>query len=165
MKAQFTIDFYIALITFVVFTTYIAFQVFSYTPPYLMEIESQKLRSEIFQISEILINDAGEPANWSNINDIKRLGLSNETLNYTNYLSTTKIHQIGICDDAKYEKVKGLLDIKNDFTLILTNVTSGDILINCTLNQTVFKKIAASISRIVAIDSGDYGELTLEVWE
>jgi len=64
VKAQFSVDFYIALITFVLLISYISFQVLTFSPLYTKEINTQRLRAEAFQISEILVNDFGEPKDW-----------------------------------------------------------------------------------------------------
>lgn len=165
MKSQFSIDFYVAIIVFVLFSTYILFQVISFTPSYIREINNQRLKSEAFQISELLINDPGEPLNWEDLdeNQIKRIGFSNHIVNYTNYLSLRKIQRIGICDEIKYEKVKKWLAIKESFSLLLKNLKSNEILISCFPAQKIPKELIV-ISRIVYLDSGDYGVLTLELW-
>jgi hypothetical protein len=171
MKAQFSIDYYVALIIFILLTTYISFQVLAFSPLYTKEINSQRLKSEAFQISEILINDAGQPVNWENVdeNSIKRIGLSNESLNYTNFLSTKKILTLASlignpCSQLGYEKIKSWLGIQDSFSFSLINKTSGTTILSCSPEQRVARELVANISRVVAFDSGDYGILNLEVW-
>jgi hypothetical protein len=171
MRAQFSIDYYVALIIFILLTTYISFQVLAFSPLYTNEINSQRLRSEAFQISEILINDAGQPVNWENVdeNSIKRIGLSNESFNYTNFLSTKKISALknligNPCSQTGYGKIKGWLDVQDDFSFSLINKTSETTIISCNPPQKVARRTLVNISRIVSFDSGDYGILNLEVW-
>ena len=171
MKAQFSLDYYVALIFFVLFITYIFFRVASFSPLYTKEINTQRIRAEAFQISEILINDVGEPARWYQVSqtEIKRIGLSNESLNYTNFLSTKKISALNSlignpCTQSGYEKIKSWLSIEDDFAFTLINKTSETTILSCKPQQKVARELVVNISRIVAFDSGDYGILNLEVW-
>lgn len=62
MKAQISfVEFIIAFSIFSVFVAYLFFRLLSFMPAYLNEIRSERVRSEAYQISELLINDPGEP--------------------------------------------------------------------------------------------------------
>ena len=77
MKAQISYDFYFSLVVFVLFISFLFFRLITFLPFYSDEISIQRLRSEAYQISEILINDAGHPGNWhTDMPNAKRLCLA-----------------------------------------------------------------------------------------
>ena len=165
MKAQFNIEYFVSIIIFIGFVAYIFFQVLTFTPEYLNEIKNEEARSEAYQISELLINDYGEPIDWD-LDTVERVGLSNEIQNKTNLLSIEKIRLIG----TRCSEVDGYLDVKNwistdhDFTILLSDSSVGSILIRCNPSTTAVRTVNVSVSRIVAFDNGNYGELVVEVW-
>jgi len=65
MKAQISYEYYFSLVLFVIFVLYVVFYVISTVPSYTREIKSQLLMSEAYQISELLVNDPGEPYSWA----------------------------------------------------------------------------------------------------
>jgi len=65
MKAQASFEYYFSLVLFVMFATYIVFQTISVTSVYRREIRNRLLKTEAYQISELLVNDLGEPINWA----------------------------------------------------------------------------------------------------
>lgn len=169
MKGQLSIDYYISLIVFVVFVTYLFFQLLRFTPLYLHEINSQRLRSEAYQISELLINDPGEPSNWheANESDVKRIGLSDHSMNKTNTLSYPKIMSLSIYDcsePAEYNKIRNWLGTEDEFSLLLINRVDDTTLLNCFPSQVKSGVIRVDVGRIVAIGQNSYGELTLQLW-
>lgn len=166
MRAQISIDFVIAIIVFIIFSTYILFRILALRPVYLSEIENERIRSEAFQISEILVKDNGQPANWYlNPNQAKRIGLLNETFNQSNLLSIIKINQLNnIC--SNYDRVRELLDVKDlQFSILLVD-SKSNILLNCIPPSVRVKTFGVifTVERIVALDSGDYGILSVRVW-
>jgi hypothetical protein len=101
--------------------------------------------------------------------ETKRIGLANETFNYTNFLSVKKISKLisligNPCSNDGYNTIKSLLDVKDDFSFSLINKTSGSTIIICAPQQKVARELVVNISRVVAFDSGDYGILNIEVW-
>ncbi len=164
MKAQISVEYFISLILFIGFIAYIFFQVLRFTPVYLTEIKNEEIRSEVYQISELLVNDHGEPANWD-LGTINRLGLSDETQNKTNLLSRRKINLIeSRCSAGGYSDIKTWIGTEHDFTIILTDLSTSSILINCKPDTFITRTINATVRRVVAFDSGNYGELIVEVW-
>jgi len=65
MKGQISFVEYIVSITiFITFAVFFFYNLLSFMPTYLNEIRNERVRSEAYQISELLINDLGEPVNW-----------------------------------------------------------------------------------------------------
>lgn len=170
MKGQFSIDFYISFIFFIMFVIYLFFQISKIIPNYLNEVNVQTLRSEAYQISELLINDLGEPKDWNILpedqrNKIKRIGLLDETQNKTNLISQTKATALNtICNSADgYEMIKSKIATDYQFSLILINRVNNETLINCFVSGAMTKPIRVDMRRIVAFDNS-YGELILQMW-
>ena len=121
-------------------------------------MKKQSLLVEAYQISEILVNDVGEPANWYSlqINQTKRIGLLNESINRTNVVSITKARVLDTICNSNYQIFKQLLDLKNDINLIA--YIGSNVLANCT--HPVGERVA-KINRIISFDNGSYGELII----
>lgn len=162
MKAQLTIEYYVSIIVFILFVAYLFFQLIVTSPQFLRESESERLRSESYQISELLINDPGEPINWPT-QVVKRVGLSSN-LNKTNLLAKEKITAFQSKCISDYENLRKLIGTEYYFSINLTNRISGELLINCKPPIAITKWTKASISRTVALDSNEFAELTLQLW-
>src|SRR4030042_873859 len=162
MKAQLSIEYYVSLTIFILFVGYIFFQLIIRSPQFIVEVQNERLRSESYQISELLINDPGEPIVWNQAN-VKRIGLSSN-LNETNLLSNEKISALQSICNTDYEKIRKLIGTEYYVSIELTNMTSGEKLIVCTSPISVTKKTKVATTRIVALDSKDFGELVLQLW-
>lgn len=168
MKGQFSVDYLVALIIFVTFVLYLAFRLLQFFPAYVNAVDEQRLRAEAYQISEILVNDLGQPINWdtllpNQIDQIKRVGLSDQTKNKTNALSLSKITAFNsACNQPNgYLNIKSWLGTELRFSINLTK-SDGTKLIDCTSPQTA-GLLKVDIKRIVAFGSS-YGNLSVEVW-
>jgi len=166
-KGQFSYDYFISMIIFILFVAYIAFQIMALRPAYLREVRNEILRSESYQLSDLLVNDPGEPLNWD-VASVKRIGLSNE-INKTNYLSVAKIVKLAsLCPQAGYSTSFPQLfgvDKKYQFSIIVKNITSGLPLADCHPSSIIAARaINTSIKRVVVLDSGEYGEVTVQMW-
>jgi hypothetical protein len=165
MKAQISfVEFLTTLIIFISFVTYLSFQISTLIPNYLSEVRRERINSEAFQLSELLINDPGEPTNWPsvNFNDVKRLGLSDEKTNKTNFLSLYKIKAFDSNCSSNYAKVKEKLGADYDFSVFLIDDKS-QLRINCKPTTIIFRGINITMRRVVVFDGG-FGELILQVW-
>jgi len=166
-KGQFSYDYFVSMIIFILFVAYIAFQIMAMKPAYLGEVRNEILRSESYQLSDLLVNDPGEPLNWD-VASVKRIGLSNE-VNKTNYLSVVKIARLAsLCPqvgyDSSFPQLFGI-DKKYQFSVIVKNITSGLPLADCHPSSIIAAKaINTSIKRVVTLDSGQYGEVTVQMW-
>lgn len=167
MKGQISfVEYLVAFVIFVVFIGYFSLQIIKYVPEYLNQIRSERVRSEAYQISEILVNDPGYPLSWT-VLTVQRLGLSDETRNLTNFLSLNKINAIGdgtnLCKPG-YDNVKKWLASEFDFSITLTRKSPSEIvLIDCRPSVTAVRAINTTIRRIVSFDSS-YGELIVQMW-
>jgi len=169
MKGQFSFEQIISLIVFISFASYIFFVVFSQVPVYISEIRNEELRSEAYQISELLINDPGSPPDWYKAGrTLVRIGLSNETENKTNYVLTDKLNKLdSICRTGGYQTIKTAIDTDYEFSI---NITGSElcpsIKIDCRPTPPYRSKVSSAIiRRLFAIDQGScYAELVLEIW-
>lgn len=170
MKGELSFIEYIASMSvFISFVAYIFFLLLRYYPLYVQEMEAERKRLEAYQISEILINDPGDSADWDSLNSVKRLGFSDETKNKTNLLSLAKINKMrdlwsnDFCAPG-YEWVKSKIDSEFDFSLTLVNLITQELLINCLPPKVVITPTNITVRRIVTFSSGDFGELIVQVW-
>lgn len=173
-----SIDFYVAVITFIIIVVYFLFQISSIVPNFINQIEEQRLMSEAYQVSEILVNDIGQPKNWDtligNVGQISRIGLSDQNTNKTNLIATNKV------DALRYMCLgqKGYMDVKHrlgmnelNFSVFVVNRQTGSI-DTCagedadeTTGLPRIKGFTATVTRILAFNDGTYGDLKVQVWE
>lgn len=170
MKGQISFEQIISVIIFVAIVSYILFNVFNYIPVYLREMRNEELKSEAYQISELLINDPGDPPNWHTGVNINRIGLSNENQNKTNLISYDKLDKLNsICfppDYVDYDTVNKSISTSHQFS-ISTSGIKCPILVDCRPKATIQKTGASPslIRRIVAVDKPSaYCELKIQVW-
>ncbi len=166
MKAQLSVEYYISLTIFIGFIVYISFQVMRISPQFITEVKNERLKSEAYQISELLINDAGEPITWNIPSTVvKRVGLSDNS-NKTNLLSQEKIDAFKTKCSSDYDNIRKLIGIGTEyyFSLKLVNSSSGQTLIDCNPPLTVIKPAKVVISRITALSPTTFGELVLQLW-
>ena len=167
MKGQ--ISFVELLVTMSIFTTFIgyfSFQLINFYPIYLNEVRNEELRSEAYQLSELLINDIGEPGNWTGkyFAYVSRVGLSDENYNKTNYLSLMKISDFDSNCSSDYNLVKSKLASSYDFSIYLFQRYPIDKqLIDCKPPVITVSNINVTVRRIVYFGSG-YGELVVQMW-
>jgi hypothetical protein len=155
MKTQVGFEQFAALSLFVVSVLFLIYELISYYPNYINEIRRQALLVEAYKISELLINDVGEPANWNSLN-VKRIGLLDESLNTTNVVSILKVSYANDICNSDYNRFKTLLDLKNDINFVV--YLEGNLIANC--SKAVGEKIA-KMSRIISFSNKSYGEIVI----
>lgn len=165
-KGQLSTTFYVSLVIFIGIIAYIAFQLFQIVPASSETTKEESVRIEAYQLSELLINDIGDPLNWETLSsgDINRTGLSDPTKNITNYLSRTKVDRFNALCASDYSLIKSKLDILHEagFTVI-EHSPAGDIVNAC--KSTTAKRTSFNISRTVLIAGTSYPtEIIVEVW-
>lgn len=166
MKAQLSFDFYFSIVVFIIFVSSLFFKLITFLPLYSEEITSQRLRSEAFQLSEILVNNVGYPGNWyADAANVKLMGLSEETKNKTNLVSLSKITALKNLCQSDFNKVLKIMDVSDGFSVLLANrsVDPPQELLGC-LPADVTGRGRTEVKRIVAFGS-DFGELTVQVWK
>jgi hypothetical protein len=158
VKAQIGFEQVFSLLLFVFSVTYLIYQLLSYYPSYIGEMRRESIFSEAYQISEILVNDYGDPAIWYSLSldQIKRVGLLNESIGKSNVLSLIKISKANEICNLNYQKFKQLLDLKNDISFVV--YLNNNIVASCTRP---FGERVVKVNRIVAFDNGSYGELVI----
>ncbi len=169
-KGLFNMEYFIVLTLFVTFSGYFAFRLLEQQPTYLQEVQNEIYRSESYRLSEILVNDAGHPANWDVLvgtadeDKIKRIGLLDDSKNSTNLLSEEKIDDMNIlCSrEGGFNTVKTLLGTSYNFSITITDMSRSLGTIEC--KPPVTEDIKSSIKRLVSFNSGNYGELIVQIW-
>ena len=172
MKAQLTFQYLISLIIFIGLAMFIYFLYSANIPKFIQEVEKEDIRSKAYQLSEVLVNDPGEPINWEQLpdNQIKRMGLSDTSFNKTNLISKAKIDRLdGECDD-EYENVQEWLGFNHSFSLYIFSIDEDTgvrtLLLDCYPTTVLKGPVNATIRRIVVLnDTGNIalGEMILQV--
>lgn len=169
MKGQFSFEQIISLVIFISFVFYIFYIVFLQVPTYRGEMRNEELRSEAYQISELLINDPGYPVNWYNSVPV-RIGLSDEKENKTNYVSTNKLDKLNnICHPPNfegYETVRTAIDTDHQFSINITGIGCS-ITVDCEPPSGIYRSKTSTgiITRLFATDNSPcYAKLVLEIW-
>ncbi|MEM7821543.1 MAG: hypothetical protein QXX38_01880 [Candidatus Aenigmatarchaeota archaeon] len=173
MKAQISfVEYIVAFSLFISFSSILFLQVLSFMRTYSNEARNEIVRSEAYQISEILINDLGEPIDWNaligtpNENKIKRIGLSDERFNLTNFLSLDKINALRTkCNQANgYDDVSRWIGATSQFSIILVDRSENPIEpVICKPNIFITRNVNVSIKRQIAFGS-KYGEILIQMW-
>lgn len=169
MKGQFTWDYIVSIAAFITLVSYLSLQIINSTPAAMNSLRTEFLRSEAYQISDLLINDPGEPKSWTTSN-VLRLGLSNENYNFTNYLSSAKISNFtAICANSGYVAVANLLGVninKYNISVILINESSPtpSTITICSPPLIITRSVNVTMERFAAMDNGNYVGLILQAW-
>jgi hypothetical protein len=158
VKVQVGFEQLFSLSLFVFSVTHLIYQLISYYPSYIGEMRIESIFSEAYQISEILVNDYGDPPNWYSLplDQIKRIGLLNESIGKSNVLSLVKVSKASETCNLNYQKLKQILDLKNDISFVV--YLNNNVVASCTRP---FGERVAKVNRIVAFDNGSYGELVI----
>ncbi len=168
VKGQLTIQYLASFIFFIGLIVYIYFAYSANLPAFVEEVRKEDVRSKAFQLSEILLNDPGHPANWWNgaLDDVKRIGLSDENSNKTNLIlldKVKKIDELEFCSDFKNIQQKLALDKPFSIHIFKIDQVSGirTIISKCVSSDFPKTSINATIKRITALNNTDTGELEL----
>jgi hypothetical protein len=160
-KGQFSVEYFVVLVLFLVFSLYFAFQLIEYYPEYMKNVKEEILRSDAYRLSEMLINDDGNPKDWDVTGSPTRIGLSYEMENKSNLVSMAKVVEMDALCTADYSNVKSLMGSEHDFYMVLEEV-GEPLMIQC--GPVPSDENIVIITRVVAFDNGNYGKLTLEMW-
>jgi hypothetical protein len=167
VKGQFSVEYIIAITLFVSFVFYIFFNMLKYLPAYSAAVSGESVRSEAYQTTELLINDAGEPKDWYMYPDLpKRFGLADENSENMNILSMKKIETMrDRCPMSGYdESMENIVGAGRQFSLLIKNNVNGSLLLDCHPPLVIPGPVNMSIKRIVALNATDYGELVFQMW-
>ncbi len=167
MKGQFTWDYIVSIVAFIVLVSYISLQTVGAIPGVSNRIRGEFLRSEAYQISELLVDNPGEPASWTLAN-VKRVGLANESYNLTNYISLTKVTNLqSLC--GNYNSLAGNLsiDTKNyNVSILIFNITGSvpQLMASCAPPAGIARVVNVTLNRFAAIDRGGYVRMIVQAW-
>jgi len=171
LKGQLTIEYMVTFIAFISLIIFVYFQYSSNIPSFITEINKENSRAKAYQLSELLLNDPGQPSDWNQIS-VERIGLSDQTHNKPNLLSLDKIINLNSTCYSDYSRVQRLLAFDQPFFIYFYNITDSggrDILLNCTPPSALLEKkeLNMVIRRITSfIDENErmnFGELIIEV--
>lgn len=168
MKAQLSMDVIIAMIIFVIFVSYLFFQLLALRPTYLQQIKVERVRAEAYQISEMLINDPGEPINW-NASYVQRIGLSDQNYNLTNLISWSKVQNLSSLCNVNYELVRGNISTREyQFSIVVVDRDGGASVVCSPPVEVIWMGVMNfTVKRIVGITTlgGIHsGEVVVRVW-
>ncbi|MCS7093628.1 MAG: hypothetical protein RMJ18_00335 [Candidatus Aenigmarchaeota archaeon] len=163
MKTQSGYEFYVALMIFITSVVFLFYEIVVYYPAFSVELKKEVLYSQAYKISQLLINDPGEPRNWYlDISNAKRIGLQNESFQTLNVLSQVKAIALNSTCNQNYDTFKKLLGVNYNISIVF-KLTNNSYVINCT--RVMYGENVAKISRIAAMDDGkSYGELIIWVY-
>lgn len=164
----------LAFVGFIGITIFIYLQFSGNIPNFLVEVKKENSRSEAYQISEILLNNPGEPINWDKVplDRVKRLGLSDEVQNRQNLLSGSKIFAFNNTCNTNYLLTQKLIGLNTSFYVYFYRIKDSgerELLINCRPPLALIKEteINTTISRISGVVNTDgtkfIGELMVAV--
>jgi len=175
LKGQLTVEYLISFVLFIGLILYIYVIYSSNIPNFVGEVEKEDARAKAYQVSEILLNDPGEPINWDR-NNVKRIGLSDENFNKTNLVSESKILKLkDLCNEINgYEKMLKKLGIDEPISIFIFKIDeqTGERTLffddfNCQPSVIKITQIKSRVSRITAYtDNGDVkmAEIVVEVF-
>lgn len=166
-KGQLSIEYFVAMIVFIFFVVYFLFQMSNLVPEFTGEMEGQRIRSEAYQMSEILVNSPGMPPNWNSLpyQQTVLFGLSNQTLNKTNLLSSSKMASMGAtCASLGQQAIRSKMYTDLEMSMLIVDRTDGSPRLDCTAPRNNTRGFSVTVRRIVSFDDGRFGDLTLQVW-
>lgn len=166
-----TVEYLVSFLLFIGLITYIYFMYSSNIPAFIEQVEKEDARAKAHQISEILINDPGEPIDWDT-SSVKRIGLSDENFNKTNLVSESKISKLkDLC--MNYEEMLEKIGVDEPISIFIFKVDeqTGERTLfddfNCQPPITTVTRIKSKVTRITAYtDNGDVkmAEIIVEVF-
>jgi len=171
LKGQLTIQYLASFIFFIGLIIYIYFAYSANLPAFVEEVEKEDTRSKAFQLSEILVNDPGEPKNWNQsttINELKRIGFADHDSNKNNLILKSKIDAFktrwgGSCGaPSKFKEIQEKLSLNQLFSSLIFYITEDrnrQLLLDCVPLNFPKTSINATVKRIAALNNSGKLEL------
>ena len=149
-KLQLSFDFPLSIIIFIGLIIYFIILLLQQRAVAIEKLMKRRAELKALEISEILVSDVGEPENWETLalNEIKRIGLVNESVDSRNYLSMQKINRFFSICSSDFDFIKKLFNVSSRLKIVF-NSTS------LTFNKTCGEDFLplATVSRIAYIDT------------
>lgn len=159
LKLQISMDFILTILVFITLTVYFLFYLLSQRNVSIINLGRERKLTKALAISQILVNDYGEPKNWeeiASVDNIRRIGFLNESYNYPNYISKIKVERLNsvFCNDIDgYNKLKTLLGLNKENIIIIAkfpDVTyvcpSPSLKVNLVLPENITRKAFDSVT-------------------
>jgi hypothetical protein len=168
MKGQLSMEVIVCMVVFIIFVSYLFFQILGIRPFYIQQIKAEKIRAEAYQISELLINDPGEPIDWI-ATKVNRTGLSDHSFNLTNLISWSKVENLSSLCNRSYELAREKIGVKDyQFSILVSRIDGGSPLL-CYPSPQIVKGgfLNFTIERVVGINTGSNivpGKVIVRVW-
>lgn len=182
MKAQLTLEYMVSLTLFIGIVIYIYFSYSATIPNFMEEVFKEDARAKAYQLSEILVNDHGEPIDWDDDvkwlkKQINRTGLSDENFNKTNLISNAKVNRLkdptegfNCTNSGNYTELKNLFALDREFSIIIFEIEDDgnrNLLFSCFPPFDLKTPIQAKVTRITAYTDGSdvkKAEVIVQVW-
>lgn len=147
-KLQLSFDFPLSIIIFIGLIIYFIILLLQQRAVAIEKLMKRRAELKALEISEILVSDVGEPENWETLalNEIKRIGLVNESVDSRNYLSMQKINRFFSICSSDFNFIKKLFNVSSRLKIVF-NSTS----FNNTCGEDFLP--LATVSRIAYIDT------------
>ena len=163
LKAQLTIEYLASFITFIGLIIFIYFTYSGNIPGFIEEVKKEDVRSKAYQLSEMLVNDPGEPINWDDVGP-KRIGLSDEISNKTNLISLDKVRELEQrC--SNFENIKKWLGLNKSFSIYVFNISQNNgkrnRLCECISTELITTAINTTVRRVTILNNTETGRLEL----
>lgn len=163
MKGQLSIEYLISFVLFIALIGYIYLQYTRNIPYFIDEVKKEDKRAKAFQLSEILINDYGEPENWHTLpdNQIKRIGLSDNNIGQNNFVSKDKIDRLRNECNEKSTNIIKWVGLNQSFSILIFEIDQNDgtripLISNCRiLPKIIIESLNTTIKRYVSYKEGD----------
>jgi len=171
LKGQLTIQYLASFIFFIGLIIYIYFAYSANLPAFVEEVRKEDVRSKAFQLSEILLNDPGEPKNWNQsttYSELKRIGFADHDSNKNNLILKSKIDAFktrwgGSCGaPSKFKEIQEKLGLNQLFSILIFNITEDgnrQLLLDCVPSNFPKTSINATVKRITALNNSGKIEL------
>lgn len=155
MKGQIKIEFIFGILFFGILIFYLATQINTVVTSVATDSRIDSLKAEAKSVMKILLEDPGEPDNWNkvSIDEIKRMGLMNQTIKKVFYLSKEKIDFL----NSNCELMNITISNRG---YKLTIYKNGQLLLDCGYGGPIIKSL---VEKSVFIEN-EYGKVILELW-
>ena len=157
MKGVINIDFIVSILIFLSTLSFVSMMVINSIPFFHQESVIDNIKTSMYQISHILLFDAGYPEGWDR-NTVEMLGLSEKPY----VLDRNKIDELNALCGTDYNRVQGLLtNYRTNVVIGIESIDGGTNILSCGDVKTIIRP-EFIIKRFVIVD-GDIYEMKITV--
>jgi hypothetical protein len=160
LKGQLSIEYLVSFGIFVSTAIYVYLLYTSNIPGFLEEIKKENIRAEAYRLSELLVNDVGDPSNWNTrpYSEIKRIGLTDQNINQTNFISKLKIQGFEQKCQSSFSDIQKWVGLDKPFSVLIFDINqiTGErtLLSDCRPSLIAKSELNATVKRITAYSDG-----------